>query len=246
MEGEYTCPKHAPHGPISAIAVSGVRAAWVTASGGVTRLVTATIVACEQQLVDRLRTGHGSFAGLDGHGGFLVYTRPGASSHVTGAHASSLAGGQALAVSADGRLAAILRTGGRVELRTRAGALVRTLHVGAADAITLRARSLVTLHGRTLRVFDRQSGLLLRTITVPAGVQRAVDVEDGVAVLAAGRTVYAVGLQSGRVAVAAQAPARVVGAHIEATGIAYGYTLAGLGRLRFVPLSSALALVGQT
>jgi hypothetical protein len=245
MEGDYTCPRHAAHGPITAIALAGVRAAWVTASDGVARLVTATIVACEQHLVDQLRAAAGAFGPVDGQGSVLAYARTGSVDLLSGSTGAPLASlpGDAIAVSSDGGRVAVLRPGGSVELRDSAGHLLQTVAVGSARAIALRASTLVALDEGVLRVYDATTASLLRTVRVPAGTQPSVAVEDGVAVLTAGRSVYAVGLGSGRVVLVARAPARVVAARIDSTGIAYGYDLSGLGRLRFVPLSQALALV---
>jgi hypothetical protein len=56
-------------------------------------------------------------------------------------------------------------------------------------------------------------------------------------VLAAGRTVYAMRLESGRTVLLARAP-RSLHAQIEAIGVVYQYNIGRKGFLRFIPLSA--------
>jgi len=114
--------------------------------------------------------------------------------------------------------------------------LLLQLHLDAPRALALRAGRLLVWANGTLAVRDAKTGELLATWNVPRGLTAAPDAHYGVAVLTAGRKVYALSLSTGRMALIARTPTRVM-AQIEAPGIAYAYNTGGHGVLRFVPLT---------
>ena len=91
------------------------------------------------------------------------------------------------------------------------------------------------LAGNRLDVYDLASGSRTHSWRAPARA-RSVDMQFGVATLAAGRIVYAVQVATGHTVVLATAPSRVE-AQIEAPGVVYRYDAAGSGEFRFVPFA---------
>jgi hypothetical protein len=89
------------------------------------------------------------------------------------------------------------------------------------------------LPGR-LAVYDVASGRLVRTLAIPAAALPSLDVQYGIAVVAAGRSVLA------------RAASRVVGASIERPGVAFASGSAARGVARFVPLARVQALLGRS
>ena len=140
-----------------------------------------------------------------------------------------------LALSADEDRVAALDTGGRIEIRNKFGALEDTVAAPGARAVSLRGDNLAVLAGNRLDVYDLASGTRTHRWRIPAAA-RSVDMQFGVATLAAGRTVYAVQIATGHTVVLATAPSRVE-AQIEAPGVVYRYDTAGSGEFRFVPFA---------
>ena len=125
---------------------------------------------------------------------------------------------------------------GEIEIRNKFGALEDTVSAPGARAVSLRGDSLAVLAGNRLDVYDLVSGARTHRWRVPAAA-RSVDMQFGVATLAAGRTVYAVQIATGaHASVLATAPSRVE-AQIEAPGVVYRYDAAGSGEFRFVPFA---------
>ena len=112
--------------------------------------------------------------------------------------------------------------------------------VGQARAISLHGGTLTTLtHGR-LNVFSASTGSLLHSWQVAPGAS-TVDVQYGIAVVTAGRDVYAVNVATGKAAHVFHAATRVA-AQIESPGAAIQFNAGGHGFLRFVPMSRLEAL----
>jgi hypothetical protein len=238
-----TCPTGHAQGGITSVALSGVRAEWVTTYGHRSKLLTATIVACRQRLL--AASSAGSPSHLAGHGTLLVYSAASGTSVVAGTSQRRLTPTAARAVAVDGNRLALLRADGQVELREPATSTARspaqtptlTIAPTAAREIALQGNQLAVLSAtRRLEVYDARSGAHLHTWMLPAGA-RGLDVQFGIATVSVGHRVEAVRLSTGRTAVVARAPAPVQ-AQIEAGGVAYAYSVGTHGQLRFIPLAA--------
>ena len=249
---DHICPAGAGS-HVTALALGGVRAAWLVENPAGRRwLISATIVACEERVVAKAPAGNGgaSMRGLVGDGGLVAFSAIGAPGvqaiwRDRGVSSRSAVTGRALmpgtgsvALSADEDRAAVLRPGETIEVRSKFGALQEVVHAPGARAVSLRGANLAVLAGNRLDVYDLVSGTRTHSWRAPARA-RSVDMQFGVATLAAGRTVYAVALATGRTAVLATAPSRVE-AQIEAPGVVYRYDAAGSGEFRFVPFAKVL------
>jgi hypothetical protein len=248
---DHICPAGAGS-HVTALALGGVRAAWLVENPAGRRwLISATIVACEERVVAKAPAGGGSGArGLVGDGGLVAFSAIGApgvqaiwrdravagSSNVKGR--ALMPGTGSVALSADDDRAAVLGSGGKIEIRSKFGALEDIVRAPGARAVSLRGGNLAVLVGNRLDLYDIASGARTHSWRAPARA-RSVDMQFGVATVAAGRTVYVVALATGRTAVLATAPSRVE-AQIEAPGVVYRYDAAGSGEFRFVPFAKVL------
>ncbi|HET6174636.1 MAG TPA: hypothetical protein VFD90_18665 [Gaiellales bacterium] len=254
---DHICPGGAgTH--VKALALGGVRAAWLVENlAGRRWLISATIVACEERIVAKAPAGNAgaSERGLVGDGGLVAFSAIGApgvqaiwrnravagSSNVKG---KALAPGTgSLALSADADRVAVLERGGRVEIRSKFGALGGVVRTPGARAVSLRGGSLAVLAANHLDLYDVASGTRVHSWRAPARA-RSVDMQFGVATVAAGRRVYAVRLATGHTAMLATAPSRVE-AQIEAPGVVYRYDAAGSGEFRFVPFAKVLRALAR-
>jgi hypothetical protein len=252
MPDDHLCPSgRGSH--VLALALGGVRAAWLVGKpAGRQWLISATIVACQEHIVAATPAGVASpgTRGIAGDGGLVAFSAIGAPGvqavwRDRAASSRSAVRGRALlpqtgsiALSADeGRLAA-LRSGGRIEIRSKYGALEGVVHAPGARAISLRGRNLAVLAGNRLDVYDLSSGTRTHSWRAPA-LTRSVDMQFGVATLTAGRNVDAVRIATGHTVVLATAPTRVE-AQIEAPGVVYRYDVAGSGEFRFIPFAKVL------
>jgi hypothetical protein len=245
-----TCPAGHGKGGITSLALSGVRAEWITTYGHRATLLTATIVACRQRILAASRAG--ALTGLAGHGGLLAYSAASGTSLVAGTSSRLMAPG-ARATAIDGHRLAILRSDGHIELRAPATSTahyptrtpVLVLQPTSAREIALQGNELAVLSstGR-LEVFDTRSGARQHVWNLPRGAS-GLDMQYGIATVAVGHRVYAVRLSTGRTAVIVQAPAGVRAA-IEAPGLSYAYSLGNHGHLQFVPLTAIWHRLGIT
>jgi hypothetical protein len=89
-------------------------------------------------------------------------------------------------------------------------------------------------HG-TLDVYNVSSGRRVHAWNIPASAT-SVDLHYGIAVIAAGRDVLAMNVDTGRTARLLRAPAQV-SAEIEAPGAVIQFNVGTQGYLRFVPMS---------
>jgi hypothetical protein len=128
-----------------------------------------------------------------------------------------------LAESADLGRIAVHRPDGKVAIYSQTGALQRVLSPSSVKELVLRKDYLVvlTLTSR-LEVYNARTGALLFTRPVAAGAAR-LDVHSGIAVYAVSRRVHAINLLTGRSAVVATAPQKIVGLALEAPGAVYAY-----------------------
>ena len=254
MPDDHVCPA-GRGGHVTALALGGVRAAWlVEKPRGRQWLISATIVACEEHIVATAPAGAGAHR-LVGDGGLVAFAAIGAPgvqavwrdhgssspSAVTG-HAVMPRTGS-VALSADEDRVAALNGVGKIEIRSKFGVLEDVVQAPGARAISLRGGNLAVLAGSWLDVYDLASGTRIYRWRAPAEA-RSVDLQFGVAALAADRNIYAVRIATGRTVVLATAPSRVT-AQIEAPGVVYRYDSAGRGEFRFVPFARVLrALAG--
>jgi hypothetical protein len=131
----------------------------------------------------------------------------------------------------------VLRADGRIDV-WRGKRLRRSFEPDGAQAIAFRAQELTVLTRRqTLDVFSLADGQLLHSWSVPGGTSPAVSTHFGVAVLTAGRNVFALELATGRRAVLFHAPAAVA-AQVNDAGVVYRYNLHRAGFLGFVPFAA--------
>ena len=255
-----TCPgRHAPGG-IRDVRVAGVRAEWVTTYGGVSTVLAASIIRCQEWVLARPTPGAGGdrIAGLAGDGNVLSYAITGHERELRGLSLVSvlrrgsesrtrvILDGQMSprAIAADADRVAVLQADDTVEVRTIYGAFQARFDVGKARAIAFRNNRVVTLGRNVVSEFDAATGEWLRGWHVPAGVRSRIDVHFGIAVLTRGSTVYALDLDTGRIAALANAPAPVVNAEIEAPGIAYAFNSSGTGHARFIRFADIEAALG--
>ncbi len=236
--GQTCLPNHAPGG-ITDVAMAGGRAAWTATYGKVTRIIAATGTACTEWIVARSTTGA---AGLAGDGPILGYALRSrtASVGIVPKHWRGVeiarSSGQVVSISVDSGRVAVLRDTGVVTLRTRGGTSVAAVRVGAARAIALRPGTLAVLSRRgTLDVYGTAAGRRLHSWRVPANAA-SLDLHYGIALVTAGRDVYAVNVETGRTARLMHAPARV-SAELEGLGAVIQFNTAGRGHVRFVPMS---------
>jgi len=147
-------------------------------------------------------------------------------------------------LAVDAHRVAILWPDGTVDVRGLQGRRIPTIGAAGVRALALEGSTLVLLRGNRLLVVDVRTGLRTRAVAVPAGAT-GLDLQYGVAALAAGRHAVVVDTASGRTAVVGKAPHALVGVQIEGPGLAYGWTGARSGVVRFVPtieLDRALGL----
>jgi hypothetical protein len=244
---DHICPGGAGS-HVKALALGGVRAAWLVENPAGRRwLISATIVACEERVVAKAPAGGGgaSARGLVGDGGLVAFSAigaPGVQAVWRSSAGRSGVRGQALvprtgsvAVSADDDRVAALSAGGRIEIRNKFGSLEDVVLAPGARAVSLRAGGLAVLAGGHLDLYDLTAGTRTHRWRVPAAA-RSVDMQFGVATLAAGHKVYGVQLATGHTVVLATAPSRVE-AQIEAPGVVYRYDTGTSGEFRFVPFA---------
>ena len=119
---------------------------------------------------------------------------------------------------------------------------VAAVRVGAARAIALRPGTLAVLTRRgTLDVYETASRKRLHSWRVPAKAA-SLDLHYGIALVTAGRDVFAVNVDTGRTARLMHAPARV-SAELEGLGAVIQFNTAGRGHVRFVPMSQIEARI---
>jgi hypothetical protein len=245
-----TCTGRHAAGGITDVRIAGARAEWVTTYGGASTVLAASIIRCQEWVLARPEAGAGGdqLAGLAGNGRILSFAIARHERELRGlasvtalrprseSRTQTVVSGRFVprALTADGSRIAVLRDDGVVEIDRLDGTAEQRIVVGDVRAIALRANRLVALTDRVLYVFDAKTGELLRGWRAPAGVDPRVDVHSGVAVLTSRHVIYALALETGRVAALARSADPLVGAEIEAPGIAYAYNRNGGGHARFI------------
>jgi hypothetical protein len=242
------------------LAVAGSRVAWIVNQGGNSESddylhVSSAARPGERMLAFGIRTGNvdgvltGNWiGGLVGAGSFLAVNRwttgsDGAltSSQLqrigTGLRALASGPGAMTAASTDGRQVAVLRADASVGLYSTRGSLLREVKPSGAKEVALRGDYLAALTAaNTLQVYNSHSGRLLHTWRVARGASH-LDVSNGLAGYAAGRTAHVIRLATGRSLYSARTGSLVSGLQLEPAGLAYALDRPHeTGKLVFVPL----------
>ena len=243
MDEPPICPeRHAPGG-ITSLALGGQFLEVVTTYGKVQTLITSTFVHCIEKVVTRTTLGTGSIPALGADGATLVYAirqvgRPARIGRLSGQRPVGSADVPSAAqLSVDRGRAAVLRADGRVDV-LQDDTVLRTFAPLGARAIALRGEQLTVLtRAGTLDTYAVWNGNLLHRWRLPAGTGAALDVHYGVAVVTAGRRVWAISLATGarRVLFTAPAPVR---AHLDDIGVVYAYEAGRGGVLGFIPFAA--------
>jgi hypothetical protein len=245
-----TCPPTHATGGITAVAIAGSRAAWAVDYGGTTRVIAAVITDCQEWIVTRPTPKSQRLAALAGDGGVLAYAvsprrrsaRPevGIVSSTWGGESLPYTDGSPVGLSVDDGRVSALDANGSVVIETRTGQPIASFRVGPARAVALRGDDLAVLTNAGRIDVYNVGGTRVRSWSAPLGAT-SIDVQYGIAVVAAGRDVYAVNLVNGRAARLLRAPS-AVRAEVEAPGAAIQYNVGRRGFVRFVPMSKLEAL----
>lgn len=243
MDEPPICPEQHEPGGISAVALGGQFVEVVTTYGSVQTLISSTFVHCIEKVVTRTTLGAGSFPALGADGSTLVYAvqraaGPARVGRLLGQHpAGAVELPSAAQLSVDRGRLAVLRADGRVDVLQDNRVLRRFEPLGAR-AIALRGEQLTVLtRAGTLDVYALWNGTLLHRWRAPAGARAALDVHYGVAVLSAGKRVYAIQLATGKRRVLLAAP-QAVRAHLDDIGVVYAYDAGRGGVLGFIPFAA--------
>jgi len=239
-----TCAPGSRSGRISALALAGNRAEWVTTHRGRPMLVAADGIGCQEWVIRRLselgpRTALGALAGDGNTLVFSVVNGPSTTvGRVTGPYRGrDLASvpGTVRDVSADRGQIGTLTASGAITLNSIHG-FRRRLDVPGVTSFAVHRNLVVatTRQGR-LDVLALPTARRVHSWPIPARAAH-VDVQYGIALVTAGESIYAVDLASGRTARLASAPG-LVGAQIEPVGVVYATTTAKRGLLRLIPMS---------
>lgn len=232
MNEDLTC---AAGMDIHRVSLAGIRMEWMATKDGVTRIVMTDSDKCMEEFVGRVRSTRETL--LAGDRGLLAFAAPRSQSSAREPGLLALRG-SVRALSADSRRLAVLRSDGRVDLLGLNGTRYRTIRTRAATAIALRRDRLVVLtRAGTVEVWNTVSAKREHAWPAPRGVDPRIDVHYGIAVLSAGNRVYALRLDSGRLALLARAPIGVR-AQIEEPGVVYQYNTRRGGFMRFIPLAT--------
>jgi hypothetical protein len=241
-----TClPKHRLGG-VTDVAMGGGRLVWTTRYGDKTRVLAASAIGCKEWVVARPAPGT-PVAALAGDGSELAYASHGAvelveaeSDHWYG-EVLSRSAVQIAAISVDSDRIATLYRDGTVTVLSTSGALVSRFAAGAARAIALRGDTVGVLRSGRLDIYSAETGALASSWSVPADA-RSVDLQYGIAVVAAGDDVFALNVGTGHIARLLHAPGRVA-AQIDSPGAVVQFNVGGRGYLRFIPLSTIEARI---
>jgi hypothetical protein len=234
---------------ISNIALGGPRAEWVTLQDGRPVLVAADDIGCQEWVIRRLSDPGPrlSLAGIAAHGTTLafalVHRSDGRVVSQVGRVSPAYRNQDAFrlrtvvrAVSADSGRIAVLAGDRSIDVRSRSGKLIRAVTASGATAIALRRNRLVTTRDGRLDVYSVHTGARLHSWPLPAGAAAHVDLQYGIAVVTAGRAIYAIDVSSGRRAQLAVAPV-AARAQIEPIGVVYTYSIGDRGTAMLVPIN---------
>jgi hypothetical protein len=253
-----TCVPGRPTG-ISNVAIGGFRTEWLAESGKQSTIVVGS-PRCQEWVVRRFLRGPAGehVVAMAADGRTLAFGVTEQQRELRGLASVDVVAGkfsprtiltgrvQPVAIAVRDGVVATALANGTVDVRTVSGRRIADLRVGDARAIALDAGRLVVLQPARLDVYDLSSGARERTIRTPRVTASRLDVQYGIAVLAAGRHALAIDLTSGREAVVGSAPTKLLGVAIERPGIAFASTEADRGIAKFVPLARVRALLGRS
>ena len=248
-----TCLPHHQAGGVTNVATAGERLIWTTRYGNTTRVLAASTIGCKEWVVARPAAG-APVAALAGDGDVLAYALRGAGSadrpgtvglvdtgewygEVLSQSPAEIAG---ISVDSD-QIATLYRTGTVTVMREN-GDLVSSFAAGPARAVALRKNTLAVLRSGHLDVYRADTGLLTHSWAVPANA-RSVDLQYGIAVIAAGGDVFALNVATGHTARLLHVRGRAA-AQIESPGAVVQFNVGGRGYLRFIPLSTIESRTG--
>jgi hypothetical protein len=221
--------------------MGGGRLIWTTQYGNRTRVLAASTIGCKEWVVARPAPGAPA-AALAGDGSELAYALNGAVGLVEAesddwyGEVLSRSAVQVAAISVDGNRIATLYRDGTVGVMSTSGAPVSRFAAGPARALALRGDRVAVLRSGRLDVYNAETGVLAKSWAVPANA-RSVDLQYGIAVVAAGDDVLALNVGTGRTARLLHAPGRVA-ARIDSPGAVVQFNAGGDGYLRFIPMST--------
>jgi len=221
--------------------MGGGRLIWTTRYGDKTRVLAASTIGCKEWVVARPAPGT-PVAALAGDGSELAYALQGdvavveAESDDWYGEVLSRSAVQIAAISVDSNRIATLYRDGTVKVMSTSGSLVSSFAAGPARAIALRGDTVAVLRSGRLDVYSAGTGVLAKSWPVPANA-RSVDLQYGIAVIAAGDSVFALNVATGRSARLLHARGRVA-ARIDSPGAVVQFNAGGHGHLRFIPMST--------
>jgi hypothetical protein len=244
-----TCvPGHRPGG-VTNVAMAGARLVWTTRYGNTTRVLAASTIGCKEWVVARPGR-RAPVAALAGDGPVLAYAlrgagsadRPGTVGLVSAdeddwyGEVLSRSPVEVAGLSVDsGRIATLYRDGTVTVMRAN-GQLVSRFAAGTARAVALRGDTVAVIGRGHLEVYSAETGVLTHSWRVPAAA-RSVDLQYGIALLAAAGDVYALNVATGRTARLLHVPGRAA-AQIDSPGAVVQFNIGKHGYLRFIPLST--------
>jgi hypothetical protein len=236
-----TCVPGHRAGGVTNVATAGNRLVWTTHYGNRTRVLAASSIGCKEWVVDRPAPDV-SVPALAGDGDVLAYASSGTVAVVEAesddwyGEVLSRSSVPVTAISVDSDRVAALYRDGAVAVLTERGAPVSRFAAGSARAIALHGDTVAVLRSGRLDVYSAATGLQTHSWRVPADA-RTVDLQYGIAVLAAGDDVFALNVATGHTARLLHAPGRVA-AQLDSPGAVVQYNAGGHGSLRFIPMST--------
>ena len=245
-----TCLSHHRPGGVTNVATAGERLVWTTRYGNTTRVLAASTIGCKEWVVARPAAG-APVAALAGDGDVLAYALRGSGSAASPGTVGLIDPGEwygevlsrspaeVAAISVDSDRVATLYRDGTVTVMGESGDLVSSFDAGRARAVALRESAVAVLRSGRLDVYNAETGLLTHSWRVPANA-RTVDLQYGIAVIAAGGDVFALNVATGRAARLLHVQGRAA-AQIESPGAVVQFNVGGRGYLRFIPLSTVEA-----
>ena len=256
----------APDGPtcvlrrrtaITRVAIGGFRAVWLRSSGAEQAIVAGS-PRCQEWVIRRLQSGRGGDAvsALAGDASTLAFAITRHERELRGTSEIGVVSGRFRAVHVASRRAvpeqlavdhgriAVLWDDGLLEVRGLRGRLISAFEVGTARALALSGDVLLAAREEQLDVYSLTRSQRVASWPIPPAVA-GVDLHYGVAILHSERVVYGLDLESGRRAVLGRAPTSIVGAQLEAAGLAYAYNLGSRGVARFVPIAAVERALGN-
>ncbi len=242
---------------ISRVAIGGFRAAWLRTSGS-RQAIVAGSPKCQEWIVRRLAAGPGAdtVSSLAGDGQTLAFAIERHEREIRGtAEVAVISGGfrpidiasrrgSAEQLAVDRTRVAVLWDDGTAEVRSVRGRVLQTIRVGHADSLALSGPRLVVLLSARLETYSLRSQTRVGSWNVRPGL-RGLDIQYGIALMHSDRAVVAFDLKTGRSSVLAEATGSIVGAQIEAAGVAYGYNAGAHGTARFIPIAAVERALGR-